>query len=585
MRQFWALFSPLLLSGVGFPAQAGEPKALPKLEVEQKAPAQAVVPPDTTLDDQKLLRDVGLGIDGPALLEYFKKRTYPEANAKEMAVLIAQLGDEDFGIREKAYDRLLVLGAGALVGIKEAEKNPDAEVSRRADEIRHRIEAKAEPAIQSATARLLAVIKPVGAAEVLLNYLPFAADHEVADEICKCLGAIAAPGGKVEPAVVKALADKVASKRAAAGEALARARVTEQLPAVRKLLKDPDPAVRLQVALALVPLKEREVVPVLVDALGYFGPEQLWPVQEILDRLAGDKAPAVSLGTTEETRKICRKGWQTWLDTDGKTIDLAKLQEAPPLGYTLVVQQNVNRVVGNLRRGTSGEVIELDADKKTLWKFEVPTYPVDAQIVRVDGTERVLIAEYQAGRVSERDFKGEVKWEKNVGGNPIGVQRLANGNTFVVMQNRLVELERSGKEAFSLNRPSHDIFRARKLRNGEVVFVTNNGMFTRIEAKTQKVLKTFQVGQVPVLFGSIDVLPDGGVLIPDFQKSSVVEFNANGKEVNSFKVNWPNSVMRLPNGNTLVASQNTRRIAEYDRTGREVWSHVLDGMPFNARRR
>lgn len=88
-----------------------------------------------------------------------------------------------------------------------------------------------------------------------------------------------------------------------------------------------------------------------------------------------------------------------------------------------------------------------------------------------------------------------------------------------------------------------------------------------------------------MLFGSIDVLPDGGVLIPDFQKSSVVEFNANGKEVNSFKVNWPNSVMRLPNGNTLVASQNTRRIAEYDRTGREVWSHVLDGMPFNARRR
>src|SRR4029077_9522767 len=120
-----------------------------------------------------------------------------------------------------------------------------------------------------------------------------------------------------------------------------------------------------------------------------------------------------------------------------------------------------------------------------LWKFDVQGYPVDAQIVKVNGAERVLVAEYnlpptQGGRVSERDFKGEVKWEKNVGGNPIGVQRLANGNTFVVMQNRLVELDRNGNEAFTMNRVNHDIFRARKLRNGEVVYVTNSGAFTRI---------------------------------------------------------------------------------------------------------
>src|SRR5205807_2443462 len=79
-----------------------------------------------------MLRDLGLGTDGPALLDYFKKRTFPEANPRETAILIAQLGDEDFDVRERAYDRLLVLGAGALVGIKEAEKNKDAEVNRRA---------------------------------------------------------------------------------------------------------------------------------------------------------------------------------------------------------------------------------------------------------------------------------------------------------------------------------------------------------------------------------------------------------------------------------------------------------------------
>ena len=80
---------------------------------------------------------------------------------------------------------------------------------------------------------------------------------------------------------------------------------------------------------------------------------------------------------------------------------------------------------------------------------------------------------------------------------------------------------------------------ARKLRNGDVAYVTNNGMFTRMEGKTQKVITTFNVGQIPVLFGSIDVLPSGGVLIPDFQFNRVIEFGADGKQLKSFNVQLP----------------------------------------------
>jgi outer membrane protein assembly factor BamB len=252
------------------------------------------------------------------------------------------------------------------------------------------------------------------------------------------------------------------------------------------------------------------------------------------------------------------------------------------LGYTLVVLQNVNRLLGGVRQPAIGQVMELDANKKPRWKFDVTTYPVDAQIT---GPDRVLIAEYQIGRVSERDFKGTEVWSKHVGGNPIGVQRLANGNTFVVMQNRLVEYDRNGDEAWSFQRPSHDIFRAKKLRNGEVVFITNNGALTRMEGKTQKVLKNFAVGPIPVLFGSIDILTNGNVLVPDFQRNRVVEYDNDGKEVTAFNVQWPNSVMRLPNGDTLVASQNSRTVAIYGPNGQARWSHQLEGMPFNAKRR
>ena len=87
---------------------------------------------DTSREDQKVLQTAGLATNAPALLDYFRKRTYPEPNAKDMAVLVAQLGAEEFTMREKAYQRLQVMGAGALDGIKDAEKSKDPEISRRA---------------------------------------------------------------------------------------------------------------------------------------------------------------------------------------------------------------------------------------------------------------------------------------------------------------------------------------------------------------------------------------------------------------------------------------------------------------------
>lgn len=561
---------------VDLPVQVAQPPQKAPEPVKESAESNAVK------DDEKALREVGLKADGATMLEYFRKRTFPDADAKKIAQLVRDLGDEEFDIREKAYATLAAMGAGATAGLKTAESDRDTEVRRRVADLKQRIEAKAEPAVQAAAARVIARTKPKGAAQVLLAYLPFATEPAVIDEISKTLSTVAIHGGTADPVLVQALTAKAPIQRAVAGEALARAAVKDQLPTVRKLLKDADPVVRLRVSLALVPLKEKEVLPVMVDLLADLPPEQLWQVEEVLVRLAGDKTPAVSLGTSPASRKIARDAWKGWLDKNAASIDLAKLQQPEALlGYTLLVQQTINRIgVGGRRLG--GEVIELDANKKPRWRFGVPTYPVAAQYV---GRDRVLIAEYQAGRVTERDLKGNVVWEKAAGGNPIGVQRLTNGNTFIVMQNRLVELDRDGKQHFNLQRPQHDIMRAVKLRNGEVVFITNTGVLSRIEGKTQRVLKTFNVGQPQILFGGIDVLPNGHILVPHFQGNRVVEYDGEGKQVKTFNVQWPNSAQRLPNGNTLVASQNSRRVVEFDRTGREIWSHQCDGSVFNARRR
>jgi hypothetical protein len=322
-----------------------------------------------------------------------------------------------------------------------------------------------------------------------------------------------------------------------------------------------------------------------VALLAELPPEQMRPVEEILTRLAGDGTPPVSLGPTEDSRRAAYEAWNEWLTKNEGKLELAKLNEIPPLlGHTVVVQQQIRANAGNR---VAGEIKEIDKDKNELWKFEVQSYPVDAQVFKENGELRVLVAEFQANQVTIRNptKDGAVIRSIAVGGNPIGAQRLTNGNIFVVMQNRLVEYDAKGATVFTHNRPNHDVFRARKLPNGEVAFITNQGAYQRIDGKTQAVRKSFQVAPIPVLFGSMDVLPNGNVIVPDFQQNRVVEYNSDGKQIHQINVQWPNSALRLPNGNTLVASQNTRKVTEFNRGGQIVWEYSADGMVFNARRR
>jgi HEAT repeat protein/dihydrofolate reductase len=581
--------------------------AQPPVEVK-KTEAPVAVDPVKTSDtkipakpgitgDEKTLKDVGLPTDGPALLDYLRRQTAPEADPKQMEALVDDLGDDDFHVREAAAAKLIQLGKGAIIGLKAAEKDNDYEVKRRAVDLRKKLEAKVEPAIQSATVRLIAKKKPDHSADVLLSFLPFAADTSVADEVCKSLGTVAATANGVDPAVVAALNDKNALKRAAAGEAVARIKSSELLPRARQLLKDPEAIVRVRTGVALVNGRDSsaipEAIPALIDSLKSLPPENLWAVEDLLVRLAGDgKVPATSLGTNEATREACYKAWQAWYDANKSDIALARLDQTDPmLGNTLVVYQSLNRNLinngGIVRRAVSGEIVELDQNKKVLWKMPLDdAFPVEAQVIP-DQPGEVVCAEYQRGRVTVRDIKtGKILWEKNSGGNPIGVQVIPGGKFLVTMQNRIIEVDRAKNEDRTVvNRANfHDIYRARRTKSGDLIYVTNGGRLFRLDSKG-KLLKEFQVPQVPVLFGSIDVLPNGNVLIPDFQQQRVVEYDTNGNQVNQINTPWPNAAMRLPNGHTLVTSQNARRVSEINRAGAVVWSYDVDGQLFNARRR
>jgi HEAT repeat protein len=535
-------------------------------------PARAAAELEGLAADEQLLKSAKIATDGPGLLNFFRERTLTGPNRARVVALVQKLGNPNYRIREQASTDLVSVGSIAVPLLREAAKDPDLEVSRRAERCLNQIDTGPGAMLAAAAARMVAHRKPAGAAEVLLVYLSDAPDEGVADEVRTALAAVAITDGKPEPVLVEALTDKAPIKRGAAAEALCRAGAREQRPALHRLLKDSDPAVRLRVALALGLAKDKEAIPVLIALLGELPREQGWQAEDFLLRVAGDQAPAVTAGSEEEDRRQRRVAWEAWWQKHGGQVDLAKLESTPQLlGLTMIAQWDEGQV---------GRVLELGPDGKIRREVLNIPWPIDFQLLPGN---KLLCSEYYINKVTERNFKGEQLWEKNVSQNPLAAQRLANGNTFIVMRGQLLEVDRTGKDVLALNQQGQDVVSAIKVRNGQIYLVTMTGQFKRLDA-TGKELKTFAVGPVHS-YAAIDVLPSGRVLVPQYNNNKVVEFDTDGKAIWEATVQQPTAPVRLPNGHTLVACRDAQVVVELDRSGKQIWQYKASTYPWRVRRR
>ncbi len=221
----------------------------------------------------------------------------------------------------------------------------------------------------------------------------------LAGEVRKSLTALALRNGKPDPHLVRVLDESQPSLRATAAEALIQGGGEQGRSAVRKLLKDKVPDVRLRVALAFALAKEREGIPVLIDLLPVLSAEEVGQVEDTLNQLAGDSAPEVFAGTEPAEKKKCRDAWAAWWKLNADRVDLGRLTRRAWLGYTLICDMG------------AGRVFEIDRDGKERWAITNLRGPVDAVVVP---GKRVLIAEYHGRRVTERDFTGKILWSKQV---------------------------------------------------------------------------------------------------------------------------------------------------------------------------
>lgn len=307
---------------------------------------------EDTAADEKALRAVKISADTAALLEFLRRRTGDDADRERVAVLIRQLGDDSFAMREKASQGLVGLGWPALSSLRSALDDPDEEVKERARDCIAAITSRPGAGAAAAAVRLLRARKPAGASAVLLRYLPYAEAPAVEDEVLFALASLGVREGKVEGLFLDALKNKLPERRAAAALVLGRSGTAEQKGLVRPLLTDADGRVRLRAAQGLIAGRDRSAVPALIALLVDGSSREVEQAEALLVCLAGKQAPRAVPGDTPANRKKNQDAWQGWWKTYGGQLDLARVpSDLPAFNPVLRAHEVARQFLTALLRG------------------------------------------------------------------------------------------------------------------------------------------------------------------------------------------------------------------------------------------
>ncbi len=535
--------------------------------------------------DERLLREQDLASDGPALLHFLQRRTPSAADAVRLEQLVRQLGNPVYAERERASEQLRQAGKAGRGLLRQALNDPDLEIVRRAASGLKRLEGGTEAAVTAAVVRLLADRRPAGAVEALLNFVPFADDDAVEEDVFAALTRLTPRAARLEPAaftaVLTALGDSQPARRALAASGLARltdpGQVEAARTALRPLLTDPFDRVRFLAARALLAAGDASAVAPLIDLLAEPDTLLAWQVEEVLFRLAGDQAPIVPFDTrTVASRANRRAAWVAWWRARGDQVDLARAAEDGLLGLTLAVEMD------------NGRIWESGLDGKCRWELRTFQAPIDAQLLPGG---RLLVAEHNGRRVVEVDLLGNEHWSCRLSGNPIACQRLPNGNTFIATYTHLLEVTPAGREVLTLalapllfnNSKTGPIFAARKRRDGRMVVVSSQGQIF-VLSPAGKLVSTISVNG-PGGWCSVEPIEGDRYLLALTGADKVVEVDESGRVRWECSAPGPAHATRLPGGTTLIACMQGHRILEVDRGGRTVRETATEGRAFHAYRR
>lgn len=539
--------------------------------------------------DEKLLTENKVDLKEASLLEYFKKRTLNPDDQKRLRDLVKKLGSNIYSIREPARKELLEKGIVALPFLREALSNTPLETKRRSELCIAEISTKNNPAVPIAAAHLLTrpplkKSSPAETIRTLLAYIPFADDDNVEEEILTCLTLLSLREPAIEPELLKALADVSPVRRSAAAYVLGHVGTKTHIAKAAPLLDDPHAIVRLRAAQGMLAARDKAALPTFVKLLTALPDAYVPRVEEVLHRVAEDKAPTIDAA---DSREKAAKVWTKWLDDNKARIDLTSIHDRESyLGLVTICEYD--NQFGNI----NGQVFETARGGPKRWTISGANNAlVGAMDAHSLPNGRVLIAENSANRVTERDNKGDIKWQHNIPANPIACQRLPNGNTFIACYNMILEVKPDKSEVYRFSQITpgvgFHIFSAHKARNGHIVFITSQGHIYEVEAPaagatTPKSVYAHVTTNTLGNWCSVELQPNGNFLVAAMNPGNVREIDRKGTEVWSKPFAQAFRATRLPNGNVLVAGMNTRQVAEMDRSGAIRWTVSTTGRPWSV---
>jgi HEAT repeat protein len=522
-------------------------------------------------DDKEILEKAKLGSDGPSLLEFLRKRTLTDEKHAQLRQYIRDLGSKRFAERRRASRELVAIGTPALPLLRQAVKDTDVEVARRAQKCLKSIQSGPGPELPAAVVRLLVRRPPPKTVETLLAYLPFADNEVVAEEVFLGLHSVNRRDKQVAPALIAGLHDQLPVRRGVAAYVVGKVGDAKQRAQVCNLLKDADLQVRFQAAYGLAAGGDKRAVPVLLNLLRE-GPDTLaWQAEEVLFRIAGEKSPAVAaVGDRNTSREKIAAAWETWWRDQGPKLDWKRI-EVGLLGGVIVAELETDTIW------------EVSPGGKIRWQMDDIQGPYDVQVL---SGGRFLIAEYLGQRVTERDRKGTVLWEKEID-DPVACRRLPNGNTFIATSRSVLEIAPGGKEVYACTLPKEQqpVYGAHVVPGSHSVFLASKeGMLVLDTTQKGPAKKIDLGGEVSDVQG----LSGGQLLITVVigKTTKLKRIDAAGKQLEEWTTHGVSCATRLTNGNLLAGSKLGRTLCLLDsKSSAVIWKKRTEGRPIRLCRR
>jgi hypothetical protein len=552
---------------------------------------------EPTDPDEQVLQNAKIYTDNASLVAYLRKQSQRDADLLRMDSLVRQLGSPSFQERQEASTKLRSLQLIALPALREARNNDDPEVAKRAEALVKQIEQDTQYSIPFAAVRLLLRRQAPGTGETLLQYLPFAGDPRVEEEIWFGLDSLITKGMMKKERLLAALKDALPARRALAACILARLGDASQRNAVRALLVDPDSHVRLRASQGLLAANDCGCLPTLTALLKVPDLSVAWQAEELLNYVAGDKSQkqTVGRGTEAEVTKSYQ-AWEEWRQS--ATPNLMEVRDKTSPAPRLILACGYKRD----GRKLEGMACLLGSRGPPRWEMRQPREICD---IELQPANHFLLAERDSTELGERDCPTDQVAARTADGTAIWTlpiafgqqapasRRLPNGSIFFFRGFDWLIFDADRRQRTPATaKPNPVMFGgglafAHLLDPNHVVFMPEFGKLTLTRADlTDKIryqLLTMDTdsNQRGCRFVGIH----NGKLILYFprERSTLIQVGSSGRIDLKREIPLSFQVTLLRNGNVLSASfEPNPCVLESTIDGKIVWRALLPFTPYRA---